>query len=164
VGTAPTASLIVDFSSFKLSEITCHLSCQFMGNMLQKSKINKMYSAQCIFIKFRSAMVLHLFSFTCIYVCIFIQVLVHVCVSVCFSMHACTCERQINFKYCSIHLDFFIRYLFHLHFQCYPKSPPHPPTPTPPPNHSYFLALAFPCPEAYKICKTNRLLFPMMAN
>ena len=26
---------------------------------------------------------------------------------------------------------FLIRYLFHLHFQCYPKSPPHPPTPTP---------------------------------
>ena len=63
MGTAPTASLIVDFSSFKLSEITCHLSCQFMGNMLQKSKINKMYSAQCIFIKFRSAMVLHLFFY-----------------------------------------------------------------------------------------------------
>jgi hypothetical protein len=26
---------------------------------------------------------------------------------------------------------FFIRYLFHLHFQCYPKSPPHAPPPTP---------------------------------
>jgi hypothetical protein len=29
-------------------------------------------------------------------------------------------------------LSFFkIRYLFHLHFQCYPKSPPHTPPPTP---------------------------------
>jgi hypothetical protein len=40
---------------------------------------------------------------------------------------------------------FFIRYLAHLHFQCYTKSPPYPPTPTPLPTHSPFLALAFPC-------------------
>jgi hypothetical protein len=26
------------------------------------------------------------------------------------------------------------------------------------------LALAFPCTEAYKVCKTNRPLFPMMAD
>ena len=31
---------------------------------------------------------------------------------------------------------FFIRYLAHLHFQCYTKSPPYPPTPTPLPTHS----------------------------
>jgi hypothetical protein len=45
---------------------------------------------------------------------------------------------------------FFIRYLAHLHFQCYTKSPPYPPTPTPLPTHSPFLALAFPsrrCPN-----------------
>jgi hypothetical protein len=28
---------------------------------------------------------------------------------------------------------FYIRYLFHLHFQCYPKIPPHAPPPTPHP-------------------------------
>jgi hypothetical protein len=54
--------------------------------------------------------------------------------------------------------------LFHLLFQCYPKSPPHPPTPTPPPTHSYLLALSFPCTEAYKVCTTNGPLFPLMAN
>jgi hypothetical protein len=59
---------------------------------------------------------------------------------------------------------FFFRYLFHLHFQCYPKSPPHAPPPTPPPTHSNFLALAFPCTEAYKVCMTNGPLFPLMAD
>jgi hypothetical protein len=59
---------------------------------------------------------------------------------------------------------FIIGYLFHLHFQCYPKSPPHPPTPTPPPTHSYLLALAFRCAEAYKVCTTNGPLFSLMAN
>jgi hypothetical protein len=56
-----------------------------------------------------------------------------------------------------------IRYLFHLHFECYPKSPPHPPTPIPP-GHSHFLALVFPCTEAYKVCTTNGPLFPLMAD
>jgi hypothetical protein len=46
----------------------------------------------------------------------------------------------------------FIRYLAHLHFQCYTKSPPYPPIPTPLPTHSPFLALAFPCTGAYKVC------------
>jgi hypothetical protein len=32
------------------------------------------------------------------------------------------------------------------------------------PTHSHFLALAFPCTEAYKVCKTKGPLFPMMAN
>jgi hypothetical protein len=59
---------------------------------------------------------------------------------------------------------FFIRYLFHLHFQYYPKSPPHAPLPTYPPTHSHFLALTFPCTEAYKVCKTNGPLFPLMAD
>jgi hypothetical protein len=60
----------------------------------------------------------------------------------------------------STHGFFLIRYLFHLHFQCYPQSPPH----APPPTHSPFLALSFPCTEAYKVCKTNGPLFPLMAN
>jgi hypothetical protein len=59
---------------------------------------------------------------------------------------------------------FFIRYLAHLHFQCYTKSPPYPPTPTPLPAHSPFLALAFPCSGAYKVCVSNGPLFPVMAD
>jgi hypothetical protein len=61
-------------------------------------------------------------------------------------------------------IDFLIRYFLHLHFKCYPKSPPDPPPPTPLPTHSHFLALAFTRTEAYKVCKTMGPLFPMMAN
>jgi hypothetical protein len=41
-----------------------------------------------------------------------------------------------------------------------------PPTlpPTPLPTHSHFLALAFPCTGAYKVCMTNGPLFPVMAD
>jgi hypothetical protein len=59
---------------------------------------------------------------------------------------------------------FLIRYLAHLHFQCYTKSPPYPPTATPLPTHSPFLALAFPCTGAYKVCVSNGPLFPVMAD
>jgi hypothetical protein len=31
-------------------------------------------------------------------------------------------------------------------------------------THSHFLALAFPCTGAYKVCKTKEPLFPMMAD
>ena len=49
---------------------------------------------------------------------------------------------------------FFIRYLFHLHFQCYPKSPP--PTPTSWPWHSPVLRhIKFARPMG---------LFPLMAD
>jgi hypothetical protein len=41
---------------------------------------------------------------------------------------------------------------------------PHTLLPTPLPPHSHFLALAFPCTEAYKVCTTNGPLFPLMAN
>jgi hypothetical protein len=62
---------------------------------------------------------------------------------------------------------FFIRYFLNLYFKCYPKStlypPPHPRL-APLPTHSYFLALVFPCTEAYKVFKTKEPLFPMMAN
>ena len=50
---------------------------------------------------------------------------------------------------------FFIRYLAHLHFQCYTKSPPYPPPPIPLPTLSPFLALAFPCTGAYKVYVSN---------
>jgi hypothetical protein len=63
-----------------------------------------------------------------------------------------------------VFFSIFIRYLAHLHFQCYTKSPPYPPTPTPLPTHSPFLALAFPCTGAYKVCKSNGPLFPVMAD
>ena len=62
-----------------------------------------------------------------------------------------------------IFFPIFIRYLTHLHFQCYTKSPPDPPTPTPLPTHSPFFALAFPCTGAYKVCVSNGPLFPVMA-
>jgi hypothetical protein len=58
---------------------------------------------------------------------------------------------------------FLIRYFLHLHFQCYPKSLPYP-SPPHSPTYSQFLALAFPCTEAYKVCMTNGPLFPLMAN
>ena len=58
---------------------------------------------------------------------------------------------------------FFITYFPQLHFQCYPKSPPYPP-PNPLPINSPFLALAFPCTGAYKVCKSKGPLFPVMAD
>ena len=36
--------------------------------------------------------------------------------------------------------------------------------PTSLPTHSHFLALAFPCTGAYKVCNSNGPLFPVMAN
>ena len=36
--------------------------------------------------------------------------------------------------------------------------------PPPLPTHSHFLALAFPCTGAYKVCTTNGPLFPVMAD
>jgi hypothetical protein len=70
-----------------------------------------------------------------------------------------TCTKFIFFFF-----PIFIRYLLHLHFQCYPKSPlypphlllPYPPTPTSWP-------WCFPCTGAHKVCKTKGPLFPMMA-
>ena len=44
-----------------------------------------------------------------------------------------------------------------------PKVPHTLPCPTLLPTRSHFLALAFPCTEAYKVCKTNGPLFPLMA-
>jgi hypothetical protein len=63
-----------------------------------------------------------------------------------------------------LELIFLIRYFPHLHFQCYPKSPQYTPPHTPLPTNSHFLALAFPCTGAYKVCKSNGPLFPVMAD
>ena len=38
------------------------------------------------------------------------------------------------------------------------------PCPASLPTHSNFLALAFPCTVAYKVCKTKGPLLPMMAD
>ena len=42
------------------------------------------------------------------------------------------------------------------------KSPILSPCLAPLPTHSHFLALAFPCTGAYKVCKTKGPVFPMM--
>jgi hypothetical protein len=56
-------------------------------------------------------------------------------------------------------LGIFLVYIFN----AIPKVPhTHPPNPLP--THSPFLALVFPCTEAYKVCKSNGPLFAVMAN
>jgi hypothetical protein len=68
---------------------------------------------------------------------------------------------------CIFFLQFFIRYLLHLPFKCYPEShlyPPPPPTPLPYPLTPTSWPWCFPCTGAYKVCKTKGPLFPMMAN
>jgi hypothetical protein len=60
-------------------------------------------------------------------------------------------------------LILFITYFPQLHFQCYPKSPPYPSHPLPYTPIPLFLALAFPCTRAYKVCVSNGPLFPVMA-
>jgi hypothetical protein len=58
---------------------------------------------------------------------------------------------------------FFIRYLFT--FEMLSRKFPIPyPCPAPLPSNSHFLALAFPCTGAYKVCNTMGPLFPVMAD
>jgi hypothetical protein len=64
-------------------------------------------------------------------------------------------------------LDFFSHFLLGIYLiyisNAIPKVPhTHPPTPLP--THSPFLTLAFPCTGAYKVCKSNGLLFAVMAD
>jgi hypothetical protein len=66
-----------------------------------------------------------------------------------------TCAYTPTFFFFNVSI-IFITYFPQLHFQCYPKSPPYPP---PPPAHSHFLALAFPCTGAYKVCVPMGLSF-----
>jgi hypothetical protein len=71
-----------------------------------------------------------------------------------------------NFLFLLLLLGIFLVYIFN----AIPKVPhTHPPNPLPtPPNplptHSPFLALAFPCTGAYKVCKSNGPLFAVMAD
>jgi hypothetical protein len=76
----------------------------------------------------------------------------------------CLCFFFLSIFMVNSFFPIFIRYLAHLHFQCYTKIPPYPPTPIPLPTHSPFLALAFPCTGAYKVCVSNGPLFPVMAD
>jgi hypothetical protein len=57
-------------------------------------------------------------------------------------------------------LDIFFIYISN----AIPKVPYSLPCPAPLPTHSHFLALAFPCTGAYKVCMTMGPLFPMMAD
>jgi hypothetical protein len=139
---------------------------------------------------FFTQIVCYILLFVCVCVCVCVCA---ICVSVCTRVPEFTCEGQVTtfLPVLSFHhgiqvlnsdsqaprhslslavmgpnffFPFFIRYLAHLHFQCYTKSPPYPPTPTPLPTHSPFLALAFPCTGAYKVCVSNGPLFPVMAD
>ena len=68
--------------------------------------------------------------------------------------------------YLSVFFFFFFKLGIYFIYICNanPKVPPHPLPPTPLPTHSHFLALAFPCTEAFEVCMTNGPLFPLMAN
>jgi hypothetical protein len=66
-----------------------------------------------------------------------------------------------------IYLFYFFIYLLDVFFiyisSAIPKVPHTLPS-TPLPTYSHYLALVFPCTEAYRVFKTNGPLFPMMAN
>jgi hypothetical protein len=57
---------------------------------------------------------------------------------------------------------FYFLYFLYLHFKCYPKSSLYP-HPAPLPTHSHFLALVFPCTEAYKVCASLYCCSPYRA-
>jgi hypothetical protein len=71
-----------------------------------------------------------------------------------YNFHKCTHSSDLLHSgwpllvtFLSFYYYFLIRYFLHLHFQCYPKSPPYPPHPlTTLPTLSHFLALRF-CEE-----------------
>jgi hypothetical protein len=58
-------------------------------------------------------------------------------------------------------LNFLLHIFLHYISNAIPKASH---TPPPLPTHSHFLALAFPCTGAYKVCVTNGPLFPVMAD
>jgi hypothetical protein len=69
------------------------------------------------------------------------------------------------FIYLFIYLKkFLLRIFLNYISNAIPKVPHTLPPPTPLPTHSHFLALAFPCTEAYKVCLSNGPLFPVMAD
>ena len=64
------------------------------------------------------------------------------------------------------HLNFFLLFfLLHIFLNYISNAIPEVPHTLPPlPTHSHFLALVFPCTGAYKVCKSNGPLFPVMAD
>jgi hypothetical protein len=72
-----------------------------------------------------------------------------------------------SFPIVMLFFPFLIRYFLYIHFkfQMLSRKFPIPSLhPAPLPIHSFFLALAFPCTEAYKVCNTKGHLFPMMTH
>jgi hypothetical protein len=72
-------------------------------------------------------------------------------------------RTNLNILITLLYIYFLIRYFPHLHLHAIPKVHNTLP-PTPLPGDSHFLALAFPCTGAYKVCKSNGPLFPVMAD
>ena len=79
-------------------------------------------------------------------------------------------KRSVRSVIVSLFLFFFFLSIFYQIFSSFTfqmlsrKSPIYYPCPAPFSTHSYFLALAFPSTGAYKVCKTQGPLFPMMAD
>lgn len=102
-------SLIVDFTVSKLWETMCFLSCQYMGNSLEKSKINKnnILSTVCTnqdrICYSLTSILTHFCMCTCLYC---------VGVYVCDSMQGYTWGAEVNLKCCisgPVHFDFWCR-------------------------------------------------------
>jgi hypothetical protein len=72
--------------------------------------------------------------------------------------YKCSSKNQYISQAEFLFLGIFLIYIFN----AIPKVP-HSLPPTPLPTHSHFLTLAFPCTGAYKVCKSNGPLFPVMA-
>jgi hypothetical protein len=77
--------------------------------------------------------------------------------------------RRIYIRILPVICSFFLMYTFFYYVfssitfpMLSQKSPT--PSPAPLPTHSHFLALAFPCTGAYKVCLSNGPLFPVMAD
>jgi hypothetical protein len=64
----------------------------------------------------------------------------------------------------SVFFSFFLLGIFIIYISHAIPKVPHTLPPTPLATHSHFLALAFPCTGAYKVCNSNEPLFPVMAN
>jgi hypothetical protein len=88
----------------------------------------------------------------------------------CFGVLACLSSsrwsyREFSFSFFFFKGTFFFKlgiFLVYI-FNAIPKVP-HTHLPNPLPTHSPFLALAFPCTGAYKVCKSNGPLFAVMAD
>ena len=70
----------------------------------------------------------------------------------------CFLKQSFFFKF------FLLRIFLNYISNAIPNVPHTLPPPTPLSTHSHFLALAFPCTGAYKVCLINGPLFPVMAD